>query len=243
MKMPWEIQVVTSVTLLAFLQGQRVSGVSQESTYVIECIRDMIPTQVYNECCHRENNCTIVRQQNRAIDCMSRIIMANYSSLFSDSREGGQGTTEMSHSYNRNSNNHQQWYDLLDNLVDACRKQPRARLQTCIRSELIKRCRYSMLQDRFTSYPGRWTSQRRTDYDSGYNDNYGRMDPRRRYPYMGSGRRGQDELMLVARPTNYGFNSDSRHYSRRDGGGGYDDADDEDFGYSSDSDSSFRIHP
>ncbi|GIY84196.1 uncharacterized protein CDAR_462381 [Caerostris darwini] len=163
--MHWEINVVTSVTLLAFLQGHQVRGVSQESSYVIECIRDMIPTQIYNDCCMRENNCTISRQQNRAIDCMSRIIMTNYSSLFSDSRENGPGTTDMSH-----NRNHQFYNDILDTLGEMCRRQPRARLQTCIRNELIKRCRYSMLQDRFTSSPGRW-NQRRTDTDNGY-DNF-----------------------------------------------------------------------
>ncbi|GBM84438.1 hypothetical protein AVEN_6196-1 [Araneus ventricosus] len=81
--MYWEINVVTSVTLLALLQGQGVRGVSQESSYVIECIRDIIPQQIYNDCCNRENNCTISRQQNRAIDCMSRIIMVSMQRVFS----------------------------------------------------------------------------------------------------------------------------------------------------------------
>ncbi|GIX66480.1 hypothetical protein CEXT_11491 [Caerostris extrusa] len=140
----------------------------------------MIPTQIYNDCCLRENNCTISRQQNRAIDCMSRIIMTNYSSLFSDSRENGPGTTDMSH-----NRNHQFYNDILDTLGEMCKRQPRARLQTCIRNELIKRCRYSMLQDRFTSSPGRW-NQRRTDTDNGY-DNFGHMEPRRRGPFFSGG--------------------------------------------------------
>ncbi|GFQ74935.1 uncharacterized protein TNCT_410532 [Trichonephila clavata] len=231
--MHWEINVVTSVTLLAVLQGHEVIGVSQESSYVIECIRDIIPTQIYNDCCIRENNCTISRQQNRAIDCMSRIIMTNYSSLFSDSRENGPGTTDMNFSFSRNN---QFYNDILDTLSEACRRQPRARLQNCIRNELIKypfcsqRCRYSMLQDRFTSSPGHW-NQRRTDSDSGY-DGYGRMEPRRRGQYFGGGRRHHDGFLMIGRPTDY--TSDSRYYSSR---GGYsDDMDDEEFGYS-DSDS------
>ncbi|KAF8768058.1 hypothetical protein HNY73_020917 [Argiope bruennichi] len=232
--MHWEINVVTSVTLLAFLQGNGVKGVSQESSYVIECIRDIIPPQIYNDCCIRENNCTISRQQKKggkiiAIDCMSRIIMSNYSSFFSDSRENGPGTTDMSFSHNRN----REFYsDIFEALGEMCRRQPRARLQNCIRNELIKRCRYSMLQDRFTSSPGRF-SQRRTDMDMGFNDNYGRMEPRRRGQFFnGGGRRHSDGFVIMGRPTDY--TSDSRYYTSRGSYG--DDMDDEEFGYS-DSDS------
>ncbi|KAG8183063.1 hypothetical protein JTE90_010890 [Oedothorax gibbosus] len=73
--MHFEFNVITSVVFLALFHGNEVTGVSQETSYVIECIRDMIPMQVYNECCHREINCTVSRQQNRALDCMGRIIM------------------------------------------------------------------------------------------------------------------------------------------------------------------------
>ncbi|XP_054710950.1 uncharacterized protein LOC129220544 isoform X2 [Uloborus diversus] len=225
--MPLDVQIVTSMTLLVLLRSPEVPGLSQETSYMIECIRDAIPMQIYNDCCLRENNCTVARQQNRAIDCMSRNIMSNYSSFFSDSRESGSSTTEMNH------RRHQQWYgDLLEVLADACRSQPRARLQTCIRNELIKRCRYSMLQDRITNQPSRWITQRRTDRDPGYSDGYGgRMEYRRTNHGFG-GRRNQDGHYM-SRPMDFGLSTDSR-YSRS----GYrDDMDDEEFGYS-DSDSS-----
>ncbi|XP_054710949.1 uncharacterized protein LOC129220544 isoform X1 [Uloborus diversus] len=260
--MPLDVQIVTSMTLLVLLRSPEVPGLSQETSYMIECIRDAIPMQIYNDCCLRENNCTVARQQNRAIDCMSRNIMSNYSSFFSDSRESGSSTTEMNH------RRHQQWYgDLLEVLADACRSQPRARLQTCIRNELIKncasmkysfisgdqdmnrkdgntqtptdkemqcfmRCRYSMLQDRITNQPSRWITQRRTDRDPGYSDGYGGRMEYRRTNHGFGGRRNQDGHYM-SRPMDFGLSTDSR-YSRS----GYrDDMDDEEFGYS-DSDSS-----
>ncbi|CAL1276698.1 unnamed protein product [Larinioides sclopetarius] len=160
---------------------------------------------------------------------MSRIIMTNYSSFFSDSRENGPGTTDMSFSHNRNS---QYYNDIFEALGEMCRRQPRAKLHNCIRNELIKRCRYSMLQDRFTNSPARW-GQRRTDMDTGFNDNYGRVEPRRRGQFFpGGGRHHTDAFLMMGRPTDY--TSDSRYHSSRGGYG--DDMDDEDFGYS-DSDS------
>ncbi|KFM73807.1 hypothetical protein X975_26840, partial [Stegodyphus mimosarum] len=226
--MSWEFRIFTSVTLLVLLHTPEIPAVSQESSYVIECIRDMIPHQIYNECCERESNCSVSRQQNRGIDCMSRSIMTNYSSMFSDSRESGSATTEMSFSYTRSH----QWYDVLDTLAEICRRQPRARLQTCIRNELIKRCRFSMLQDRFTSAPGRWVNQRHLDRGSPYNVNYGsRIDPHKRIQFYGAGRGGNPEgaLIVMGRPMDFGSNSESKYFSR----GGYsDDMDDEEFGYS-----------
>ena len=151
------------------------------------------------------------------------MIMTNYSSIFSNSHDSGSATTEMPyHQYNghngHNGHNNRWYGDVLDTLAEICRRQPKARLQTCIRNELIKRCRYSMLQDRITSSPGRW-NQRQGDSSYG-GDYYGgdQTDSRRRFHQTYSGNNRPD----------YGDPS-SQYYPR---GNQNEDTDEEDFGYS-----------
>ncbi|KAG8183062.1 hypothetical protein JTE90_010889 [Oedothorax gibbosus] len=162
--------------------------------------------------------------------------------MFSESRENGPGTTmDMGYS---NGNRNQQWYsETLESLAEACRRTPRGRLQTCIRNELVKRCRYSMLQDRFTTTTseGNWGSHRRTEHDNyGYGqDGYGRnYEPRRRNFFHGGGRRQpQDDFVVMRRPTFYTSDAGGYHTSRGGGSYGGDEADEEDFHSYSDGES------
>lgn len=232
----WKRNSLHGLTLL-MLCLRAVSGATQESTYVMECIRDITPFQIYNECCVREHNCTVTREQNRGIDCISRLIKSNYTSYNSEYRDTSSSTTETtSYSYNKYL---QRSGDSTEMIADNCsRHEPRVGMETCIRNELIKRCRYSMYQDRKTGQPNRFYAQRYNPSEGTWTDGSGTQNGNRRRNQMYGGviRREPDGFLILSRPREYD-SSESRYGSRRSS---YED-DDEDGEFSySDGIDSFR---